>query len=174
MIENTTICAISTPPGNGAIALIRLSGSNSLSILNKVFTPARKSEQVLNYTANTIHYGKVHSDGEQIDDVLVSIFRTPHSYTGEDSVEIACHGSVHIQQRILELLVKKGAVLAKPGEFSMRAFMNGKMDLSQAEAVADLIASGSSASHKLAVQQMRGDFSEALNNLRSRLLNLSS
>ncbi|MCG8702264.1 MAG: tRNA uridine-5-carboxymethylaminomethyl(34) synthesis GTPase MnmE [Bacteroidales bacterium] len=170
-----TICAISSPPGNGAIAIIRLSGDNSFKVIDSIFTPANKKINSLSEAeANTIHYGTIAQNKATIDDVLVSVFRAPRSYTGENSIEISCHGSIFIQQQILELLIQKGARLATPGEFTQRAFMNGKMDLSQAEGVADLIASGSKASHKLAIQQMRGDFSGSLNNLRNELLHLAS
>jgi len=173
MPNKNTICAISTPPGNGAIAIIRLSGDQTLSILETVFTPLQQ-KSISKFSANTIHLGTLHENNQLIDEVLVSIFKAPHSYTGEDLAEISCHGSSFIQQKIMQLLIDKGACTADPGEFTMRAFENGKMDLAQAEGVADLIASSSSASHKLAMQQMRGGFSNEIKNLRERLLNFIS
>lgn len=174
MITDTTICAISTAPGNGAIAVLRLSGSEALTICNKIFRPAKKALSFLEAEANTIHFGNIVFEDKVIDEVLVSVFRNPHSYTGEDSVEISCHGSEYIQKEILKVLVKSGATLAKPGEFTQRAFLNGKLDLSQAEAVADLIASNSAASHKLAIKQIKGGFSHQLSELRGKLLNFIS
>lgn len=175
MISNEpTITAISTPMGVGAIAVLRLSGKEALSICEKVFRPYDKGKRLSEQPANTIHHGVIVSDNNVIDDVLVSIFRAPHSYTGEDVVEISCHGSILIQQQILELLVRNGATLAKPGEFTLRAFLNGKMDLSQAEAVADLIASSSEAARRVAMEQMRGGFSDKLKLLREQLLHFVS
>ena len=166
-----TITAIATSPGSGAIAVIRLSGKESFSIIRKIFTPKKGTFEIKPYT---IRFGTV-SDGNQIiDEVLVSFFKAPNSYTGEDSVEISCHGSLFIQQKILNLLIKSGARSANPGEFTQRAFLNGKMDLSQAEAVADLIASESASAHRVAMQQMRGGFSSELQNLRNRLLSFIS
>jgi tRNA modification GTPase len=173
MFDKTTICAISSPPGQGAIALVRLSGENALVISDLIFhSPSGK--KLANQPANTLHFGKIVSGSEIIDEVVVSVFRAPHSFTGEDTVEISCHGSFYIQQRILELLILNGAEAARPGEFTLRAFMNGKMDLSQAEAVADLIASSNAASHRLAMSQMRGGFSKEINNLRDRLLHFTA
>lgn len=174
MINNDIICAISTPQGNGAIAVIRLSGNEALVLCDKVFRLPNENKKLTDQLANTIHFGTITDNDKIIDEVVVSIFKNPHSYTGEDVVEISCHGSEYIQQQILQLFIKNGARLAKPGEFTMRAFLNGKMDLSQAEAVADLIASSSAASHKVAVQQMRGGFSSEIANLRDRLLNFIS
>ncbi len=174
MVENSVICAISSPQGNGAIAIIRLSGNEALALCDKVFKSPNKNKELTEQLANTLHFGSIVDNNKIIDEVVVSIFKGPHSYTGENVVEISCHGSVYIQQQILQLLIKKGARLAKPGEFTLRAFINGKMDLSQAEAVADLIASSSAASHKVAVQQMRGGFSSEIANLRDRLLNFIS
>jgi len=173
MINNDIICAISTPQGNGAIAVLRLSGNESIALCDKIFkTPTNK--RLIDQQPNTLHFGNL-VDGERIvDEVVVSIFKGPKSYTGEDVVEISCHGSVYIQQQILQLLIRKGARLAKPGEFTLRAFINGKMDLSQAEAVADLITSSSSAAHKVAIQQMRGGFSSEIASLRDRLLHFIS
>lgn len=174
MLDKTTICAISSPPGQGAIALVRLSGENALSIADSVFISLPAGKKLSEQPANTLHFGKIVSEGEIIDEVVVSLFRAPHSFTGEDTVEISCHGSYYIQQRILEILIGKGALAARPGEFTMRAFLNGKMDLSQAEAVADLIASSNAASHRLAISQMRGGFSKEINNLRERLLHFTA
>jgi len=173
MINNDIICAISTAQGNGAIAIIRLSGNESIALCDKIFkSPTNK--RLIDQAANTLHFGTLFNDGKIVDEVVVSLFKGPRSYTGEDIVEISCHGSVYIQQQILQLLTKNGARLAKPGEFTLRAFVNGKMDLSQAEAVADLIASSSASSHKVAIQQMRGGFSSEIANLRDRLLHFIS
>jgi len=169
-----TICAIATPPGSGAIAVIRLSGNHAINIANSVFQSANKSKKLIKQKANTIHFGTIADGNQIIDEVLLSIFKAPHSYTGEDSIEISCHGSSHIQSRILELLIKKGARLAQPGEFTLRSFQNGKMDLSQAEAVADLIASSSESSRKVAMNQMRGGFRDEIQDLRAQLLNFIS
>lgn len=167
------ITAICTPSGMGAIAVIRLSGKGCIALLDSVFvSPSNK--KLIHQTANTFHFGKIIQDEKVIDEVLVSIFRMPHSFTGEESVEISCHGSVYIQQKIIELLFKKGARLAQAGEFTRRAFANGKMDLSQAEAVADLIASSSQASHRVAMNQMRGGFAQKLAGLRDSLLQFVS
>jgi tRNA modification GTPase len=174
MEQEQTIAAIATPPGQGAIAIIRLSGADAFSICAPLFRPARRGLELSSQPAGTVHYGKIHDKGEVIDEVMVSIFRSPRSYTGEDLIEISCHGSVYIQQQILQLLLDKGARPAKPGEFTRRAFLNGKMDLSQAEAVADLIASESAAFHRVAMQQMRGGFSSEIRELRQRLLEFIS
>ena len=165
-----TICALATPPGIGAIGVIRLSGEESISICNEVFN----GKDLTTVPANTIHFGSIR-DGERIlDEVLVSVFKTPHSYTGEDSIEISTHGSSYIQQQIIQLLIRKGAKPAEPGEFTQRAFLNGKLDLAEAEAVADIIASNSEASHSVAIQQMRGGFSEEIKMLRQQLLDFAS
>ena len=169
-----TICAIATPPGSGAIAVIRLSGDNAVNIADIVFQSAKKTKKLINQKANTIHFGTITDDNQAIDEVLLSIFKAPHSYTGEDSIEISCHGSNHIQSRILELLINNGARLAQPGEFTLRSFQNGKMDLSQAEAVADLIASSSESTRKVAMNQMRGGFRDEIQDLRVQLLNFIS
>jgi tRNA modification GTPase len=174
MIEQDTICAIATSPGSGALAIIRLSGINAIKIVDRIFYSPREGKSIINQKANTLHFGTIKEDENIIDDVVISLFRAPHSFTGEDSVEISCHGSVYIQQQLLQLLIKKGARLAKPGEFTQRAFLNGKMDLSQAEAVADLIRSTGSASHKLAMNQMRGGFSSEIERLRDDLLKFTS
>ena len=174
-MKNDTICALATAPG-GAIGIIRISGDRSLEILSRIFT-----KDITNAQPNTIHYGHIVSplplegSGEAlIDEVLVSVFRSPHSYTGEDSVEISCHGSAYILNKVLEMLVQNGCRMAHPGEYTMRAYLNGKMDLSQAEAVADLIASTNRATHHLAMSQLRGGISTALSPLREHLLRLTS
>ena len=164
-----TICALSTPPGMGALAIIRISGKVALPILNKIF-----SKDLSAAAGYTIHYGRISDGSEIIDELLASVFRAPHSFTGEESVELTCHGSEYIQSRILKLLLDSGCRMALPGEFSMRAFANGKVDLSQAEAIADLIASSTSASHKLAMNQMRGGFSKKINELRGKLIDFAS
>lgn len=172
---NTTdmICAISTAPGVGAIAMLRLSGDGCIALTDRIFeTPSGKKLEEM--AANTVHFGRIAEGDDMIDEVLVTIYRAPHSFTGEESVEIACHGSMYIQQRLLKLLVDTGARLAAPGEFTQRAFLNGKMDLSQAEAVADLIASTSAASHRMALMQMKGGFSTELMRLRAELLHITS
>jgi len=171
--NNDTICALSTAGGIGAIAVIRLSGNFAFKIVSKVFNGNSKIP-FEKFESHSAHYGSI-VDGEEIlDEVVVTVFKNPHSYTGEDVLEISCHGSIYIQQQLLQLLVKNGARTAQPGEFTMRAFLNGKMDLSRAEAVADLIASGSKAAHKLAMQQMRGGFSNELKGLREKLVNFAS
>ncbi|MFB6317918.1 tRNA uridine-5-carboxymethylaminomethyl(34) synthesis GTPase MnmE [Saccharicrinis sp. FJH54] len=171
---DNTICAIATAHGSGAIATIRLSGNQAFTIADKVFKSA-SGRHLSEQKHSTIHFGDItDSKGNIIDEVLVSVFKSPKSYTGEDSIEISCHGSLYIQQQILELLLKNGAEMARPGEFTQRAFLNGKMDLSQAEAVADLIASSSRAAHKLAMHQMRGGFAEELTKLRNELLRFGS
>lgn len=164
-----TICALSTPQGMGAIAVIRLSGPHTFDILNKVFFAKSKERK-----GNTVVFGKIKSAEKVVDEVLVSIFGSPYSYTGEDIAEISCHGSVFIQQRIIQLLLENGARLAEPGEYTMRAFANGKMDLSQAEAVADLISSETHAAHQVAMHQMRGGFSDDIAELRQELINFAS
>lgn len=167
---NDTICALATAPG-GAIGIIRISGPQSLEILSHIF---RGTGDVQSYPANTIHYGHIISQNHIIDEALVSIFRAPHSYTGEDSTEISCHGSRYILNKVLELLIQNGCRMAQPGEYTQRAFLNGKMDLSQAEAVAELIASGNKATHRIAISQLRGQFSSELSQLREQLLKLTS
>lgn len=167
------ICAISTPPGMGAIAVIRLSGEGSIGLLDGVFS-SPSGRKLAEAAANTVHFGQILAGEELLDEVLVTVFRAPHSFTGEESVEISCHGSVYIQQRLIELLLGEGARMAKAGEFTRRAFRNGKFDLSQAEAVADLIASTSRASHRVAMNQMRGGFTRKLALLRDTLLQFVS
>lgn len=174
MLHDSTICAIATAPGTGAIAIIRLSGDAAISIADKVYLSPKKGKKLADQAANTVHFGKLMDGDTIVDEVVVTLFRAPHSYTGEDSVEIACHGSVHIQQRIVQVLIKNGARMADAGEFTLRAFLAGKMDLSQAEAVADLIHSTSEAQRKMAMTQMRGGFSEEIKKLRGRLLHFIS
>lgn len=174
MQNSETICAISTAPGVGAVAMIRLSGPESFKIGGTICFFPGGTLTIQNQAANTVHFARLVSNNVTIDEVMVSKFIGPHSYTGEDTIEFTCHGSVYIQQKILELLIQAGARLAKPGEFTQRAFLNGKLDLSQAEGVADLIASNSEAGHRLAMNQMRGGFSEELRGLRDQLLNFIS
>lgn len=173
MSKVSTITAISTASGKSAIAIIRVSGPKAIVLVDELFY-APKGKRLVDQKAGTTHYGEIRNGSEMIDEVVVSIFRAPYSFTGEDTVEVSCHGSTYIQQRILQLLIDQGAQLAAPGEFSQRAFLNGKMDLSQAEGVADLIASSSAAAHRLAINQMRGGFSNQLKQLRSQLLNFVS
>ena len=167
-MANETICALATATG-GALGIIRISGPQTLEILSRVF-----SKNLTDAKPNTIHYGHIKEENEVVDEVLVSIFRAPHSYTGEDAAEISCHGSSYILKKVLELLVKSGCRMAEPGEYTQRAFLNGKMDLSQAEAVADLIASSNKATHQMAMSQLRGHFSSELAQLREQLLKLTS
>ncbi len=164
----TTICASATTVG-GAIAVVRISGEETFGILSRVFTKG-----IRDVPGYTVHYGNIVNGSEVIDEVLVTVFRAPHSYTGEDAAEISCHASAYIVREILHTLIANGAVAAEPGEFTMRAFMNGKMDLSQAEAVADLIASANKASHDIAISQLKGGFSSELATLREQLLRLTS
>ena len=164
-----TICAIATQPG-GAIGTIRVSGSDAIRIVDSIF-----SRTILNAPANTLHYGEILDEKQQtVDEVVVSIWRAPHSYTGEDAVEISCHGSAYIMEQVLHRLIENNCRQAKPGEYTQRAYLNGKMDLSQTEAVADLIASTNKASHKLALSQLKGHFSSELSKLRSQLLKINS
>ena len=171
---NDTICALSTAPGMGAIAVIRLSGPDAFPTIGRIFNPSEKNLDLATVKSHTIHLGVIGKESSIVDEVLISCFRAPHSYTGEDVIEISCHGSMYIQQKILELLLSMGLRLAKPGEFTFRAFMNRKFDLSQAEAVADLIASHSGTSHDLAIQQMRGGFSKKIGALRQSLIEFTS
>ncbi len=175
MNKQNTICAIATAPG-GALGIIRVSGPEAISIADSIFTPVGSDKRKLQERQPyTLAFGRItDGSGNIIDEVLISIFRAPHSYTGEDSVEISCHGSSYILQQVMQLLMKNGCTPAAPGEYTQRAFLNGKMDLSQAEAVADLIASHSEASHRIAMNQMRGAFSRELAALRSQLLHLTS
>lgn len=175
MNKQNTICAIATATG-GALGIIRVSGPEAISIADSIFTPVGSDKRKLQERQPyTLAFGRItDGSGNIIDEVLISIFRAPHSYTGEDSVEISCHGSSYILQKVMQLLMKNGCAPAAPGEYTQRAFLNGKMDLSQAEAVADLIASHSEASHRIAMNQMRGAFSRELAALRSQLLHLTS
>lgn len=173
-MNNNTICAIATAPG-GAIGIIRISGPEAISIADKVFRPIGSNLSLSQRKAYTLAFGNIiNADNEVVDEVLVSIFRAPHSYTGEDSVEISCHGSSYILQQVMFLLTENGCVPAGPGEFTQRAFLNGKMDLSQAEAVADLISSTNKATHDMALSQLKGHFSNELSELREHLLKLTS
>ena len=165
-----TIVAVATAPGLGAIAVIRLSGPDTYAICNSLF-PAKDLTQ---QASHTLHFGSIVSEGRVIDEVVVSLYKGPRSYTGEDVIEISCHGSPYIQQQIIDATIRSGARLAKPGEFTQRAFLNGKLDLTQAESVADLIASNSAASHQTAMQQMRGGFSRELHALREQLITFSA
>ena len=175
MNKEETICAIATGRG-GALGIIRVSGPNAIINTDKIFIPADKTHKLLSERkAYTISYGHItNKDGEIIDEVLVSLFRAPHSYTGENCTEISCHGSEYILKQIMQMLIDNGCRAANPGEFTQRAFLNGKMDLRQAEAVADLIASSSKATHRIAMNQMRGNFSHELKTLRDKLLHLTS
>ncbi|MFD2098834.1 tRNA uridine-5-carboxymethylaminomethyl(34) synthesis GTPase MnmE [Flagellimonas iocasae] len=167
------IVALATPSGTGAIAVIRISGPDAIAIADTIFKSV-KGKELARQKSHTIHLGHVVDDGKVLDEVLISIFKGPHSYTGENVVEISCHGSPYIQQQIIQLILRKGCRTASAGEFTLRAFLNGKMDLSQAEAVADLIASDSEAAHDIAMQQMRGGFSNEILKLREELLNFAS
>lgn len=173
MLNQDTIVALATPSGAGAVAIIRISGNNAILIVNEVFRSVRNKDLTKQKT-HTIHLGHILDGEKTLDQVLVSVFKNPNSYTGEDVVEISCHGSVFIQQQIIQLLLRKGCRMASAGEFTLRSFLNGKMDLSQAEAVADLINSDNEASHQIAMQQMRGGFSNEIAKLREELLNFAS
>jgi tRNA modification GTPase len=163
------ICAISSPPGVGAIALVRLSGKGSIELFNTVF-----NKNITEAKGYTVHFGEVLKNKATLDEVVVTIFRNPQSFTGEDTLEIACHGSKYIQQELLQLLIEKGARMALAGEFSKRAFYNGKLDLAQTESIADLIHSESEGAHRLAMQQMKGGISKELQVLRSKLIHFAS
>lgn len=173
MINEDTIIALATASGAGAIAVLRVSGPKAISVSNTLFKSIH-DKNLLNQPTHTIHLGHIVDGDRVLDEVLVSIYKNPQSYTGEDVVEISCHGSSYIQQEILQLFIRNGCRSANPGEFTLRAFLNGKMDLSQAEAVADLIASDSAAAHQIAMQQMRGGFSSEIKKLREELLNFAS
>jgi tRNA modification GTPase len=168
-----TICAPATSIG-GAIAIIRVSGPQSLNICDKIFYPLDRNIKLVDQKGYTVVFGDIRTGDEVLDEVLISVFRAPHSYTGENSVEISCHASPYIIGKVLELLINNGAISAQPGEFTQRAFFNGKLDLSQAEAVADVIASRTRSSHKIAINQMRGGFSDEISILRHELLNFAS
>jgi tRNA modification GTPase len=173
MINNDNIIALATPSGVGAIAVIRISGKDAITICESLFKSV-SGKQLSKQNTHTIHLGYIIKDNKELDEVLVSIFKNPQSYTGENVVEISCHGSLFIQQEIIQLFLRNGCRVANPGEFTMRAFLNGKLDLSQAEAVADLISSDNEASHQVAIQQMRGGFSNEIKALRDELLNFAS
>ena len=173
MIQNDSIIALATPSGIGAISVIRISGEDAINIVSKKFNSI-SGRELKNQKTHTIHLGHIIENNRIIDEVLVSVFKNPSSYTGENVVEISCHGSSYIQQEIIQLFLKNGCRMADNGEFTMRAFLNGKMDLSQAEAVADVIASNSSASHQLAIQQMRGGITNELKDLRAKLLDFAA
>lgn len=173
MTNKDTIIALATASGAGAIAVLRVSGPKAISVSNTLFKSIH-DKNLLNQPTHTIHLGHIVDVDRVLDEVLVSIYKNPQSYTGEDVVEISCHGSSYIQQQILQLFIRNGCRSANPGEFTLRAFLNGKMDLSQAEAVADLIASDSAAAHQIAMQQMRGGFSSEIKKLREELLNFAS
>ena len=168
--QQEVICALATPSGVGAIAIIRVSGLGSISMVKSIF----KGKDLEKAESHTVHFGTIQAAGEIIDEVLVTVFKTPKSFTKEDSIEISCHGSDYIIRQILKLLITKGARIAKPGEFTQRAFLNGQFDLVQAEAVADLIAADSQASHKTALNQLRGGFSKKLTSLRTELIHFAS
>ena len=173
MINQETIIALATPNGLGAISVIRISGLNAISVTEKLFKP-KGNKKLSNQKSHTVHLGHLMKNGHELDEVLVTLFKGPHSYTGENTIEISCHGSTFIQQEIIDLFIENGIRVANPGEFTLRAFMNGKMDLNQAEAVADLIASENEGSHKLAMEQMKNGFSNDLKKLRAELLHFSS
>ena len=171
---NDTICAISTAPGTGAIAVARISGPDTFKTLENIFRPSNKKKSIQQAASHTIHHGTIISDEGPLDDVLLSIFRAPNSYTGEDVAELSVHGSVYMQQRIMEVLLDHGLRMANPGEFTLRAFLNRKLDLTQAEGIADLISAHSKMSHELAFTQLRGGFSKKLKALREQLLDFVS
>jgi tRNA modification GTPase len=173
MISQETIVALASPSGAGAIAVIRISGKDAITIAESVFQSV-SNKKISSQKTHTIHLGHIIDEGKTYDQVLLSIFKNPNSYTGEDVIEISCHGSTYIQQQIIQLLLRKGCRMAQAGEFTLRAFLNGKLDLSQAEAVADLISSDNEASHQIAMQQMRGGFSNEIAKLREELLNFAS
>jgi tRNA modification GTPase len=173
MIDQNTIVALATPSGAGAVSIIRMSGEKAISIAAEVFQSV-SGKDITKQKTHTIHLGTIAEDGKIYDQVLLSIFKNPNSYTGENVIEISCHGSTFIQQQIIQLLLRKGCRMAQAGEFTLRAFLNGKLDLSQAEAVADLISSDNEASHQIAMQQMRGGFSSEISKLREELLNFAS
>jgi tRNA modification GTPase len=174
MIQNDTIIALATPSGVGAISVIRLSGENAIPLVDANFKAIKKNKTLKNQKTHTLHLGHILENNIILDEVLVSVFKNPNSYTGENVVEVSCHGSRFIQQEIIQLFLRKGARMADNGEFTMRAFLNGKMDLSQAEAVADVIASNSAASHQMAIQQMRGGITNELKELRAQLLDFAA
>ena len=173
MINQETIIALATPYGLGAISVIRVSGVNAISVTEKLFKP-NGNKKLSEQNSHTVHLGHLMKKSHELDEVLVTVFKGPHSYTGENTIEISCHGSTFIQQEIIDLFIENGIRVANPGEFTLRAFINGKMDLNQAEAVADLIASENEGSHRLAMEQMKNGFSNDLKKLRAELLHFSS
>jgi len=173
MINQDTIIALATPNGLGAISVLRISGKDAISITEKVFK-SKNNKLLSKQKSHTVHLGHLLKNSHELDEVLITLFKGPHSYTGENTIEISCHGSIYIQKEIINLFIDNGIRVANPGEFTLRAFLNGKMDLNQAEAVADLIASENEGSHKLAMQQMKSGFSNDLKKLRAELLHFSS
>ena len=173
MINKETIIALATPNGLGAISVIRISGKNAIPTTEKLFK-GKKNKILSKQKSHTVHLGHLLKKGHELDEVLITLFKGPHSYTGEDTIEISCHGSNYIQKEIIDLFIDNGIRVANPGEFTLRAFINGKMDLNQAEAVADLIASENEGSHKLAMQQMKSGFSKEVKKLTGGLLHFSS
>ena len=173
MIQNDTIVALASPSGAGAIAVIRVSGFDAIVVSNSIFNSV-SGKDITKQKTHTLHLGHIVDGAKVIDQVLLSVFKGTNSYTGENTIEISCHGSTYIQQQIIQLLLRKGCRMANAGEFTLRSFLNGKMDLSQAEAVADLISSDNEASHQIAMQQMRGGFSNEIKQLRQELLNFAS
>ena len=174
MIYNDTIVALATASGAGAVAIIRLSGKDAIAIADRCFESVKSNKTLLSQKTHTIHLGHIVDDKRTIDQVLISVFKNPNSYTGEDVVEVSCHGSIYIQQEIIQLFLRNGCRMANAGEFTLRSFLNGKLDLSQAEAVADLISSDNEASHQIAMQQMRGGFSSEIAKLSAELMNFAS
>ena len=173
MFDDKSIIALASPSGSGAISVIRISGLDAIVLCDTCFKSI-KNKRLVNQKTHTIHLGHIYDGVRDLDEVLISVFKGPQSYTGENVIEISCHGSPFIQQEIIQLFIRSGCRVAKPGEFTLRAFLNGKLDLSQAEAVADLIASDNEASHQIAMQQMRGGFSNEIKSLRKELLNFAS
>ncbi|TNE54647.1 MAG: tRNA uridine-5-carboxymethylaminomethyl(34) synthesis GTPase MnmE, partial [Bacteroidetes bacterium] len=168
---NDTIVALATPPGTGAIAVIRLAGPQAISLADRIF----RGRILASQATHTAHFGRIEDEqGNTVDEVLVTVFHAPRSYTGDNAVEISCHGSPYIQQAIIELCLRQGARMAQPGEFTLRAYLNGKLDLSQAEAVADLVASQSAAAHQVALRQLRGGFKTEIAQLREELIHFAS
>jgi tRNA modification GTPase len=174
ILNTDTICAIATPHGMGAIAVVRVSGSASFPIISQLFMQNGKAFDIEKIVANKAYYGHIEDHGEMLDEVLVTFFNAPHSFTGEDSAEISVHGSVFIQQKLLQVLIAHGCRMAEAGEFARRAFVNRKFDLAQAEAIADLISSESEAAHRVAINQLKGEFSKELQMMRSKLLEMTS
>lgn len=174
-LDDDTIVALATPIGSSAISVIRLSGKNSISTVENIFISIKPGKKLEDQSTHTIHLGYIVAENNNLlDQVLVSIFKSPFSYTGENMIEISCHGSYYIQQQILQLLIRKGIRLARPGEFTFRAFINQKVDLSQAEAIADLIVSENKIYHEISLQQIKGTLSNTIKNLRKKLLDFAS